>query len=133
MKIKIRYKSPETDVMEIQFLRGETLLHNVFYDIEGLNNKELDALKQEAVAKFLTIFPEITKEEIMRGFSAVDKRMYQLYKETFGGHTRGGLRPNCGRKKGVKSKNETVVYYRRVPPQAVKYLDECLQKFKEEL
>ena len=46
--------------------------------------------------------------------------------------TRGGPRAGAGRKPGVKIKPATVVFYRRVTLDEYKFLDEQLEKFKEE-
>lgn len=128
MKIEIRYNHPEEDILEIDFYRGETLLHNVFYDIEGLNEDELRELKLEAIAKFSTVFPNIAKKDIMKGFSAVDKQIEKLYQETFNPR-------NAGRKKGVKIgkiKPETVTYYRRVTPDEKDFLDKKLEEYRQQ-
>ena len=45
---------------------------------------------------------------------------------------RGGSRPGAGRKPGVKIKPDTVVFYRRVTPDEYKFLDEQLEKYKEQ-
>lgn len=87
ISIRIEYNTFEEDdeqILEIRFLRGNVLLHNVFYIIDGLSEDELDELKVEAVAKFLSVFPEISFEDIMKGFDGVDSKIQQLYKETFG-------------------------------------------------
>lgn len=131
MKINIECNEPETNVLEICFYRGRTLLHNVFYDIEGLNDEEILALKRESVAKFCSVFPEISAKDVMKGFGAVDEKMYKLYKETF--DNRGGARTNAGRKPGVKIgkiKPETIVYYRRVTKEEAEFLDKQLEIFK---
>lgn len=96
MKITVQMTNPEAGVLEIGFYRGETLLHNVFYDIEGLPDTELQVLKAEAIAKFGACFPDIPAKDIMQGFAAVDPQMYKLYKETF---PQGGKRDGAGRKK----------------------------------
>lgn len=127
MKITVRYNSPEPDVLEIDFFRGETLLHNVFYDIEGLDDNDLFELKKEAIAKFLTVFPEIPKKDIMKGFAAVDPQIEKLYKETFNPR-------NAGRKAGIKIgkiKPQTVSFHRRVTSDEYKFLDEQLKKYKK--
>ena len=85
--IRIEYNNFMEDdehLLEIRFLRGNTLLHNVFYNIDGLSEKEIEELKIEAVAKFLSVFPEISLEDIMKGFDGVDSKIQQMYKETFG-------------------------------------------------
>ena len=87
ISIRIEYNTFEEDdeqILEIRFLRGNVLLHNVFYIIDGLSEDELDELKVEAVAKFLSVFPEISFEDIMKGFDGVDSKIQQLYKEAFG-------------------------------------------------
>ena len=87
ISIRIEYNTFEEDdekILEIRFLRGNVLLHNVFYIIDGLSEDELDELKVEAVAKFMSVFPEISFEDIMKGFDGVDSKIQQLYKETFG-------------------------------------------------
>ena len=87
ISIRIEYNIFEEDdekLLEIRFLRGNVLLHNVFYIIDGLSEDELDELKVEAVAKFMSVFPEISFEDIMKGFDEVDSKIQQLYKETFG-------------------------------------------------
>lgn len=129
MKIAVRYYNSEDNVLEIRFLRGKTLLYNIFYNVAGLSDEELLELKKEAVAKFCTVFPDISKKDVMKGFGAVDQLMYQLYKETF--DTRGGARPNAGRKKGVKIKPATVVFARRVTPEEKEYLTKCLDEFRK--
>ena len=83
MKIFVRYNTPENGILEIGFYRNETLLHNVFYDIEGLSEDEVFELKKEAMAKFGAVFPEISKKDIMKGFAGVDKKIEKLYFETF--------------------------------------------------
>ena len=85
--IRIEYNTFEEDdekILEIRFLRGNVLLHNVFYNIDGLSEDEQDKLKVEAVAKLMSVFPEISFEDIMKGFDGVDSKIQQLYKETFG-------------------------------------------------
>ncbi len=89
VKIKIEYNEFEEDgekVLEIRFLRGgaDNLIHNVFYNIEGLSDQEITELKKEAVAKFSSVFPELSFEEIMKGFDACDPKLRKMYKETFG-------------------------------------------------
>lgn len=128
MKITVKYNYPEDNVLEIQFLRGKILLHNIFYDVTELTEDEIFELKKEAIAKFGAIFPEISAKEIMKGFSAVDPLMQKLYKQTF--ETRGGARPNSGRKTGVKIKPPTVMFARRVTPEEHEYLEKCLQDFR---
>lgn len=44
-------------------------------------------------------------------------------------NTRGGWR-NGGRKKGVKLKPETVVFYKRVTPEEKEFLENCLADFR---
>lgn len=83
MKIFVRYNTPEIGILKIGFYRNETLLHNVFYDIEGLSEDEIFELKKEAIAKFGAVFPEISKKDIMKGFAGVDKKIEKLYFETF--------------------------------------------------
>lgn len=83
MKISVRYNTLENGILEIGFYRNETLLHNVFYDIEGLNEDEIFELKKEAIAKFGAVFPEISKKDIMKGFAGVDEKIEKLYFETF--------------------------------------------------
>ena len=83
MKISVKYNTPENGVLEIGFYRNETLLHNVFYDIEGLDEDEIFELKKEAIAKFGVVFPEISNKDIMKGFAGVDKKIEKLYFETF--------------------------------------------------
>lgn len=85
--IRIEYNNFMEDdehLLEIRFLRGNTLLHNVFYNIDGLSEKDIEELKAEAVAKFVSVFPEISFEDIMKGFDVVDNKIQQMYKETFG-------------------------------------------------
>ena len=127
MKITVKYNCSEINILEIDFYRGKTLIHNVFYDIEGLDENELVNLKMEAIAKFLTVFPEIPKKDIMKGFAAVDPQIEKLYKETFNPR-------NAGRKTGVKIgkiKPETVSFHRRVTPEEYKFLDEKLKEFRK--
>ena len=127
MKITVIYNSPQPDVLEIDFFRGETLLHNVFYDIEGLDEAELLELKKEAAAKFAAVFPEISKKDIMKGFAAVDPLMQKLYQEAFNPR-------NAGRKTGVKIgkiKPETVSFHRRVTPEEYKFLEKKLKEFRK--
>lgn len=127
MKITVIYNSPQPDVLEIDFFRGETLLHNVFYDIEGLDEAELLELKKEAAAKFAAVFPEISKKDIMKGFAAVDPLMQKLYQEAFNPR-------NAGRKTGVKIgkiKPETVSFHRRVTPKEYKFLEKKLKEFRK--
>lgn len=83
MKISVKYNTPENGILEIGFYRNETLLHNVFYDIEGLDEGEIFELKKEAITKFGAVFPEISKKDIMKGFAGVDKKIEKLYFETF--------------------------------------------------
>lgn len=45
------------------------------------------------------------------------------------GTGRGGWRGG-GRKKGVKIKPETIVFYKRVTPQEKEYLEKCLNDFR---
>lgn len=135
MKINIVYNTnnEEPEILEIQFLRGNTLLHNVFYDISDLNPQEVSALKVEAIAKFCSCFPEIPKRDVIKGFSSVDPQMYNLYKKTF--ETRGGARINAGRKKGKKIgkiKAETTLFSRRVTKEEYTLLDEYLNKLRNE-
>lgn len=96
MKIHVDMNNSEEGVLEIDFFRGKTLLHNVFYDIEGLSDEDIYNLKREAVAKFCAVFPGIPLKDVMRGFSAVDNQMEKLYKQTF---PCGGVRAGAGRKK----------------------------------
>lgn len=87
LKVKIEYNEFTEDdetILEIRFLRGNTLLHNVFYNIDDLDPDEITELKQEAVAKFCSVFPELSLEDIMQGFNACDEKIQDLYKETFG-------------------------------------------------
>ncbi len=87
IKINIEYLEFEEDnerILEIRFLRGQTLIHNVFYTIDGLSKKEIEELKVEAVSKFSAVFPEISFEDILKGFDTCDQKIYRLYKETFG-------------------------------------------------
>lgn len=87
IKINIEYIEFQEDdehILEIRFLRGKTMLHNVFYTIDGLEGNELEELKVEAVAKFFTVFPEISFEDIMKGFDACNPKICKLYEETFG-------------------------------------------------
>lgn len=87
IKIRIEYnKFTEDDenILEIKFLRGNTLLHNVFYNIDNLTKNELFELESEAIAKFLSVFPEISFEDIMKGYDEVNDKVEKLYKETFG-------------------------------------------------
>ena len=87
IKINIKYNRFEEygeQIIEVRFLRGETLLHNVFYNIDGLSENEIDELKVEAVAKFSAVFPELSFEDIMRGFDITDTKIQQLYLENFG-------------------------------------------------
>ncbi len=111
LKISVKYSNPEPEVLEIGFYRGETLLHNVFYDIEGLNDVELLELKQEAVAMFCSCFPEIPKKLVMKGFDGVDALMYDLYKETFNprgaGNKKGSIRTQDPAKKRSIRLNDT--------------------------
>lgn len=44
--------------------------------------------------------------------------------------TRGGKREGAGRPVGT-TKDQTIVYYRRIKPEWVKILDEVLEKLKE--
>ena len=83
MEIKVKYTEPEKNVLEIGFYRGNILLHNIFYDIDGLDEQELNLLKKEAIAKFFSVFPEISASDIMKGFEAVDPQIYKLYEETY--------------------------------------------------
>lgn len=83
MKISVRYNTPENGILEIGFYRNETLLHNVFYDIEGLDEDEIFELKKEAIAKFGAVFPEISNKDIMKGFAGVDEKIEKLYFEAF--------------------------------------------------
>ncbi len=83
LNISVKYSNPEPRILEIGFYRGEVLLHNIFYDIKGLNENVLLELKQEAVAMFCACFPDVPKREILKGFSAVDPLMQKLYNETF--------------------------------------------------
>lgn len=99
LKISVRYSSPEPGVLEIGFYRGETLLHNIFYNIEGFDEDELLELKKEAVAMFSSCFPDVPSKEILKGFDGVDPLMYDLYKKTF--NPKG-----AGNKKGSKRTNE---------------------------
>lgn len=46
VNITIRYSTPEDDVLEIGFYRGEALLYNVFYNLEGLSEDDLIELKK---------------------------------------------------------------------------------------
>ncbi len=58
-------------------------MHNVFYNIDGLTPDEIIELQKEAVAKFYSVFPELSFENIMQGFDACDEKIQQLYKETY--------------------------------------------------
>ncbi len=54
ISIRIEYNTFEEDdekILEIRFLRGNVLLHNVFYNIDGLSEDEQDKLKAEAVVQ----------------------------------------------------------------------------------
>lgn len=130
LRIKVEFNHIDDDgdkVLEIRFLRGETLLHNVFYDVNGLSDDTIVELKHEAIAKFCELFPEISAKDIMKGFDGVDEKMYQLYRETF--NPRG-----AGRKKGKKIgkiKPPTVSFNRRVTQEEKEFLDECLKKYRE--
>ena len=44
---------------------------------------------------------------------------------------RGGKREGAGRKKGVKIKPETVVFYRRVTPEQKEILEKTLNELKK--
>lgn len=55
-----------------------------FYDINGLTEEEIEELEKEAVAKFSTVFPLLSFEDIMKGFDYCDSKIQELYKETFG-------------------------------------------------
>lgn len=90
LSICIRYSTSEDNILEIGFYRGEALLYNVFYNLEGLSEDDLIELKKEACAKFCSVFPEISLKDVMKGFNGVDDKMYQLYKETF--NPKGGGR-----------------------------------------
>lgn len=128
VNIRIRYSTPEYNVLEIGFYRGETLLHNVFYNVEGLSEDELIELKKEACAKFCTVFPEISLKDVMKGFNGVDENMYQLYKETF--NPKG-----AGRKAGKKIgriKPPTIVYQKRVTPAEKEFLEKALKEFRQQ-
>ena len=125
MQISVKYSNPEVNVLEIGFYRGEVLLHNVFYDIDGLSEEELTNLKKEAFAKFCSVFPEVPAKDILKGFGAVDPIMYELYKQTY--NPRGGGR-KAGKKIG-RVKPETVVFFRRVTPEVKEYLEKCLEEY----
>lgn len=127
MKISINYSNPEKNVLEIGFYRGETLLHNVFYDVEGLSEADLIELKKEAVAKFCACFPDIPLKSVMKGFSEVDPLMQKLYSETF--NPKGAGR-KTGKKIG-KIKPETVVFYCRVTPEQKEILKKTLNELKK--
>lgn len=127
MKISINYSTPEENVLEIGFYRGETLLHNVFYDIGGLSEEDLLELKKEAVAKFCACFPEIPLKSVMKGFGEVDPMMQKMYAETF--NPKGAGR-KTGKKIG-KIKPETVIFYRRVTPEQKEILEKTLNELKK--
>lgn len=127
MNISVNYSTPEKNVLEIGFYRGKTLLHNVFYNIEGLDKEELLKLKKEAVAKFCACFPDIPLKSVMKGFCEVDPMMQKLYTETF--NPKGAGR-KTGKKIG-KIKPETVIFYRRVTPDEKILLEETLKKLKK--
>ena len=127
MRVSVKYTTPDADVLEIGFYRGETLLHNMFYDIEDLNEEDLLELKKEAVAKFCACFPEIPLKSVMKGFSEVDPMMQKMYAETF--NPKGAGR-KTGKKIG-KIKPETVVFYRRVTPEQKEILEKTLNELKE--
>lgn len=128
VSIRIRYSTSEDNVLKIGFYRGETLLHNVFYNVEGLSEDELIELKKEACAKFCTVFPDISLKDVMKGFNGVDDNMYQLYKETF--NPKG-----AGRKAGKKIgriKPPTIVYQKRVTPAEKEFLEKALKEFRQQ-
>ena len=128
LSICIRYSTPEDNILEIGFYRGEALLYNVFYNLEGLSEDELIELKKEACAKFCSVFPEISLKDVMKGFNGVDDKMYQLYKETF--NPKG-----AGRKAGKKIgriKPPTVSFHRNVTPEEKEFLEKALKEFRQQ-
>jgi hypothetical protein len=115
MKIKAKVLTKTEDgetILEVRFLRGETLLHNVFYLIDGLSKEELIDLKKEALSKFATVFPEISAKDIMLGFEACEPKIQALYEHYFSG--RGGHRKNSGRPKGSKKPEAEKVKPRKI-------------------
>ena len=108
MTIKIEYNMPEEDVLEIRFIRGRNMIHNAFYNIQGLSDSDVLELKKEAASKFCAVFPDVPLKSVLQGFKVVDPLMREYYKQTFpNGGWRGGGRPKGtkGTKKngGIKS------------------------------
>lgn len=56
LSICIRYSTPEDNVLEIGFYRGEALLYNVFYNVEGLSEDDLIKLKKKHVQSSVQYF-----------------------------------------------------------------------------
>lgn len=131
IKIKIEYNSPEPDAFEIRFLRGNNLIHNVSYNISGLNEDEILELKKEAVAEFCTVFPDVPLKAVLQGFNAVDPLMYEYYRQVF---PNGGKRTGAGRPKGAKSSNShperNIYFYKKVTAEEKKFLSEMLKKYR---
>lgn len=128
LSICIRYSTSEDNILEIGFYRGEALLYNVFYNLEGLSEDDLIELKKEACAKFCSVFPEILLKDVMKGFNGVDDKMYQLYKDTF--NPKG-----AGRKAGKKIgriKPPTVSFHRNVTPEEKEFLEKALKEFRQQ-
>ena len=129
IKIKIEYNMPEADVLEIRFIRGRNMIHNVFYDISGLADAEVLELKKEAVAKFCAVFPDVPLKSVLQGFKAVDPLMQEYYKQTFPhGGWRGGGRPKGA--KGTKKTKKTEALNQRITLEEKEILIKILKSLR---
>ena len=128
MTIKIEYNVPEADVLEIRFIRGKNIIHNIFYDISGLADTDVLELKKEAVAKFCAVFPDIPLKSVLQGFKAVDPSMTE-YKQTFPhGGWRGGGRPKGA--KGTKKNEKTEALNQRITLEEKEILIKILKSLR---
>ena len=126
IKIKIEYKKIDDKSLEIRFLRGNKLIHNVFYDVSGLNEDEILELKKETAHKFCAMFPDIPLKAVLQGFKAVDPLMREYYRQMFPhGGSRGGGRPA-----GNPHPERNIYFYKKVTANEKKFLSEMLKKYR---
>ena len=127
MAIKIEYDMREEDALEIRFIRGRNMIHNVFYNISGLADADVLELKKEAAAKFCAVFPDVPLKSVLQGFKAVDPLMQEYYKQMFpNGGWRGGGRP-----KGTLRSNKKARFTKAISEEEKIYLEKCLEDFRK--
>lgn len=59
----------DEQIIEFIFKRGDIVVWNVFYNIDGLSEDDLRDLQIEVMAKFLAAMPEVSAEDILAGNS----------------------------------------------------------------